>query len=257
MIFYFSATGNSKYVADRIAAATGDKTASITDCCKGDGFSFDEADKTVGIVSPTYAWGLPIIVHEFLKKLTLHTKPDYLWFAATYGTTPGQTGRFAEDILNANGLSVSAKFSVKMPDTWTPIYDLSDKSKVQRINEAAEPQIDRIIRAIQNRACGDFMEKKTPLLLAKAFYGLEYDSMRKTSHFTVEDTCVGCGLCARNCPVSAIELREKRPVWVKDECVMCLGCLHHCPKFAIQYGKRTKRHGQYRHFEYENGGISR
>lgn len=247
MIFCFSATGNSKYVADHIAAATGDKTISITDCCKGDSFSFDEAGKTVGIVSPTYAWGLPVIVREFLQKLTLSTKPDYLWFAATYGTTPGQTGRFAEDILNANGLSVSAKFSVKMPDTWTPIYDLSDKSKVQRINEAAEPQIDRIIGAIQNRTCGDFMENKTPLLLAKAFYGLEYDSMRRTSHFTVEDTCIGCGLCARNCPVSAIELREKRPVWVKDECVMCLRCLHHCPKFAIQYGKRTKQHGQYAH----------
>ena len=51
MIFYFSATGNSKYVADRIAAATGDKTISISDCCKGGVFSFDEADKTVGIVS--------------------------------------------------------------------------------------------------------------------------------------------------------------------------------------------------------------
>ncbi|MDO5153666.1 MAG: EFR1 family ferrodoxin, partial [Eubacteriales bacterium] len=162
MIFYFSATGNSKYVADRIAAATGDKTISITDCCKSVNFSFDEADKTVGIVSPTYAWGLPIIVREFLQKLTLHTKPDYLWFAATYGTTPGETGRFAEDILNANGLSVSAKFSVKMPDTWTPIFDLSDESKVQRINEAAERQIVRIIGAIQNCACGDFMERKTP-----------------------------------------------------------------------------------------------
>lgn len=251
MIFYFSATGNSKYVADRIAAATGDKTASITDCCKGDGFSFDEADKTAGIVSPTYAWGLPIIVREFLQKLTLHTKPDYLWFAATYGTTPGQTGRFAEDILNANGLSVSAKFSVKMPDTWTPIFDLSDESKVQRINEAAERQIDRIIGAIRNCACGDFMERKTPLLLAKAFNGVGYDSMRKTRHFKVENTCIGCGLCARNCPVSAIEIREKKPVWVKDQCVMCLGCLHHCPKFAIQYGKRTKQHGQYQHAKYK------
>lgn len=247
MIFYFSATGNSQYVADRVAAATGDKTVSIADCCKNGRFSFDETDKTVGIISPTYAWGLPTIVREFLQKLTLRTKPDYLWFAATYGTTPGQTGRFAEGILNANGLSVSAKFSVKMPDTWTPIFDLSDKSKVRRTNEAAEPQIDRIIRAVQKRASGDFMENKAPLFLAKAVYGLEYDAMRRTSHFKVEDTCIGCGLCARNCPVSAIEMREKRPVWVKDECVMCLRCLHHCPKFAIQYGKRTKRHGQYTH----------
>lgn len=255
MIFYFSATGNCKYVADRIAAATGDKTVSIADCRKNNRFSFDESDKTVGIVSPTYAWGLPILVREFLEKLTLRTKPDYLWFAATYGTTPGQTGKFAEEILNANSFSISAKFSVKMRDTWTPIFDLSNKSKVQRINEYAEQQINRIIGAIQNHACGDFMEKKPPLFLAKAFYGLEYDSMRRTGHFKVENPCIGCGLCARNCPVSAIELRDGKPVWVKDQCVMCLGCLHHCPKFAIQYGRRTKRHGQYAHFAYKKSPM--
>ena len=77
MIFYFSATGNCKYVADRIAAATGNKTVSIADCRKNNRFSFDESDKTAGIVSPTYAWGLPILVREFLEKLTLRTKPDY------------------------------------------------------------------------------------------------------------------------------------------------------------------------------------
>ena len=93
------------------------------------GFPLMKRAKRWGSSVPTYAWGLPVIVREFLQKLTLSTKPDYLWFAATYGTTPGQTGRFAEDILNANGLSVSAKFSVKMPDTWTPIYDLSDKKQ--------------------------------------------------------------------------------------------------------------------------------
>lgn len=151
MIFYFSATGNSRYVAERIAAATGDETISIPDCCKSDRFSFDETDKTVGIVCPTYSWGLPSIVQEFLEKLTLRSRPSYLWFAATYGTTPGQTGRFAEDILKRSGLTVSAKFSVQMPDTWTPLFDLSSKEKVQRINAAAEPQIDRTIQLIQSR----------------------------------------------------------------------------------------------------------
>lgn len=75
MIFYFSATGNSRYVAERIAAATGDETISIPDCCKSDRFSFDETDKTVGIVCPTYSWGLPSIVQEFLEKLTLRSRP--------------------------------------------------------------------------------------------------------------------------------------------------------------------------------------
>ena len=78
MIFYFSATGNSRYVAERIAAATGDETISIPDCCKSDRFSFDETDKTVGIVCPTYSWGLPSIVQEFLEKLT-YPMPEALY----------------------------------------------------------------------------------------------------------------------------------------------------------------------------------
>jgi len=57
--------------------------------------------------------------------------------------------------------------------------------------------------------------------------------------------CIGCGLCVRRCPVRAIEIQNKKPVWVKEKCVMCLGCMHHCPKFSIQYGKHTKGHGQY------------
>ena len=245
MILYFSATGNREYVAQRIAAETGDIAVSITDYYKKQIFSFDEKYKTLGIVSPTYSWGLPVIVTEFLQRLDLSHKPDYLFFIATYGTTPGQTGRFADNILAPKGLSLSAKFSVKMPDTWTPIFDLSNKEKVRRINDNAELEIDYIIKQIKNFTVGDFMKNKLPYPLAKIGYNIEYDSMRKTKHFSVDDTCIGCGLCAKKCPVQAIEMQNKRPVWSKEKCVMCLGCLHRCPKFAIQYGKNTKRHGQY------------
>lgn len=247
MILYFSATGNSEYAAKRIAAETGDIAVSITDCYKKQIFSFDEKYKTLGIISPTYSWGLPVIVTEFLQKLDLSHKPDYLFFIATYGTTPGQTGRFADNILAAKGLPLSAKFSVKMPDTWTPIFDLSNKEKVRRINDKAELEINGIIKQIKNFTTGDFMKNKLPYPLAKIGYNIEYDSMRKTKHFSVGDTCVGCGLCAQNCPVSAIKLKDRKPEWIKEQCVMCLACLHHCPKFAIQYGKNTKKHGQYVH----------
>ena len=248
MVLHFSATGNSEYVAKRIAAETGDIVVSITDCYKKQIFSFDEKCRTLGIVSPTYAWGLPVIVIEYLQSLDLSHKPDYVFFIATYGTTPGQAGRFAEELLAPKGVSLSAKFSVKMPDTWTPIFDLSNnKEKVQRINDKAELEIDRIIERIKSFAVGDFMKNKVPYPLAKLGYRIEYDSMRKTKHFWVEDTCIGCGLCAKKCPISAIKLKDRKPEWAKAQCVMCLACLHHCPKFAIQYGKNTKKHGQYVH----------
>ena len=245
MIFYFSATGNSKYVAQRIAAFTGDAIKSITECVKQQQYHFSSDNGTVGILTPTYAWGLPSIVRDFLNELVLDEHPSYLWFLTTYGTTTGQTGRFSNEIMQEKGLSFSAYFSVKMPDTWTPTFDLSDLQKVRRINQNAEQEIDFAIEKIQSRSAGDYMRNKVPTVLAKAFYALEYDAMRKTSHFKVENSCIGCGLCAKNCPVSAIKMQDKHPVWVKDKCVMCLSCLHHCPKFAIQYGKRTQKHGQY------------
>ncbi len=242
MIFYFSATGNSEHVARRVAEATGDETVSMTGHPEG---PFDGSG-SVGIVSPTYSWGLPTIVREFLSGLTFDRQPDYLWFAATYGTTPGRTDSYAEKILEKNGLSLSARFCIQMPDTWTPIFDLSDEEKVARINADAEKEIDSLISAVAEHRCGDFMRKRTPAFLTGFMYG-RYESMRLTEHLHVEDSCIGCGLCAKRCPASVIGMRDKKPVWTEDRCVMCLSCLHRCPKFAIQYGKKSAKHGQYVH----------
>ncbi len=249
MIFYFSATGNCRYVAERAAAATGERCVSITACMQAGELAFTPRDgEMVGIVSPVYFWGLPSIVNTFLERLILG-RPEYLWFAATYGTTTGQAGRFVSEHLRAKGLRLDARFSVRMPDSWTPMFDLSDKAKVQRTNLAAEPQIDALIAHIRRRDRGDFMRAKVPLPAVRVYYP-HYERARRTGYFAVTDACVGCGLCARNCPVSAIEIRDGRPVWVKEQCVMCLACLHRCPKFAIRRGKKTAGHGQYVHPEF-------
>ena len=39
---------------------------------------------------------------------------------------------------------------------------------------------------------------------------------RRTAHFRVEDSCIGCGLCARKCPVQAIRMENGRPVWAQE-----------------------------------------
>ncbi len=241
MIIYFSATNNSKYVAQKLSKTTNDNAYSIVNLTN------TINTKTLGIISPTYAWGLPIIVKEYLEQLSFINKPDYIYFIATYGTTPGACAKFVNDILKRKSLSLSASFSIKMPDTWTPIFDLNDKTKIDEINKKADIDINEIISKVNNKELGDFTNNKMPYALSKLINKYWYEEMRKTKHFNIEDTCIGCGLCQRNCPIKAIKIINNKPTWTKDKCIMCLSCLHHCPKFAIQYGKSSKKHGQYTH----------
>lgn len=229
MILYFSATGNCKYVASRLAEAA-QETLSLVDCIRDNRYAF--TGETIGIVSPTYFWGLPSIVREFLERASFET--SYLYFIATYGTTPGAAGAMASKAIR--GRRIDAYYSVRMTDTWTPTFDLSTPEKVARFTKTTEAEIDRAIECVRERRANAHMSPRLPLFLAERFAQPLYDGRAR---------CIGCGLCEKKCPVQAIEMRNKRPAWVKEKCVMCLGCLHRCPKFAIQYGGKTKNHGQY------------
>jgi len=242
MIIYFSATGNSRYVAEKVAEATGDKAYSIEEISN----TLYVSEKAVlGMVFPTYAWELPINVREFLENIKLEGCRDmYVFFVATYGTTPGATGSDAARILKKKGISVNARFCVRMPDTWTPVFDLSNQNKVVSQNQKAENEITEIIQRIKSREYGNFMKRTVPHFF-RYFSDIAYSIMRKTKHFSVEETCIGCKLCAKQCPAKAIAINAGRPVWTSDRCIMCLRCLHNCPKFSIQYGRKTKKHGQY------------
>lgn len=153
----------------------------------------------------------------------------------------------ANRMMKAKGYGFDAMFDVRMPDTWTPVFDLSDEKKVREINRKADVQIQVLKEKIKNEASGKQMHLTTPYVAGVIGKWIYDSDARRTQNLSVESTCIGCGLCAKQCPVHAIGMQSERPVWVEDKCTMCLGCLHRCPKFAIQYGKNTKQHGQYRH----------
>lgn len=240
MILYFSATGNCKYVAARLMQAEKQEMLSIVDCVRNGKYAF--SDKTIGIISPTYDWGLPSIVKEFLEKASFQT--GYMYYVATYGTTPGASGAMANKAIH--GRNIDAYYCVRMADTWTPIFDLSTPKKVAKYTQNTEAEINAVLRSVKERYTNHRMAHSTPAFITEWIAEPIYNNkVRRTDKFRVEDSCIGCGLCAGKCPVQAIEMTNKKPIWVKEKCVMCLGCLHRCPKFAIQYGKNTKKHGQY------------
>ncbi|MDO4554121.1 MAG: EFR1 family ferrodoxin [Lachnospiraceae bacterium] len=248
MILYFSATGNNKYIAQKIAGLTADAAVSIEEY-KENQICLKEGEN-LGIIVPTYFLELPPNMVSFLNDVTFVLPNNtYVFGVVTYGSTSGACGAHLKSVLNNKGINTDALFSIITPDTWTIAYDLSDPKQVNKILMRTEAQLAQTIEKIKKRKKGDFRTRQLPFFV-KWIWDVAYQKARQTSHFHVEDSCIGCGLCKKNCPEKAIEIQNGRPVWRKDKCLVCLRCLHSCPEFSIQYGDKTAAHGQYRHEMY-------
>ena len=66
MIFCFSGTGNSRYIARRFAEALKDTIVDLNAKIKAQDNSLIQTGKNVIIVVPTYAWRIPRVVSEWL-----------------------------------------------------------------------------------------------------------------------------------------------------------------------------------------------
>jgi len=51
-----------------------------------------------------------------------------------------------------------------------------------------------------------------------------------------KDSCVGCGLCVKDCPMNVFELIDGLSVPVRpQDCMGCLSCHEICPAQALEH----------------------
>ncbi|MBQ9315440.1 MAG: EFR1 family ferrodoxin [Atopobiaceae bacterium] len=233
-------------MATHIAKQTGDVAVSIVTLMKAEQTSVELAEgEQLGLVFPTYFGVLPTIVSDFLAGLHVGSQGDhYVFFVDTYGFHYGNLApQVAKLLRQAMGREQDADFLLQMVDNWVPAFDLTDEAYVTDADRKAEEALTRVAERVVARERARVKgEWPAPVL-----FGMKaaYRAGSKTKSFSVDDACVGCGLCARQCPLEVIQMRDGRPVWAKPTCTVCLGCLHHCPTNTIAYGKHTKGHGQY------------
>jgi ferredoxin len=248
MVFYFTGTGNSKYIAQRIAESEHDRLCSIAQAVRDGNFTYQlKENEAVGFVLPVYFGGLPSVIREFIDKVQLSgAEGKYIYLVLTCGGFTCNAGGMFVKRMAKRGYEVSAQYAVLMPDNYVLLYNMKSDEEVKTTLAKADRELAIITREIQSRKTGDSNNIKGffPKAATALMYPF-YDRARKTKKFYATDACTGCGHCAKICPCNAIELKSKSPVWIKEKCTQCLACLHRCPTRAIQFGKSTQKRGRY------------
>lgn len=251
MLFYFTGTGNSKWVANQLAQQLKDDVISINQLLKSEATPYQfnvPANDRVILVFPIYSWGIPTPIRLFLDRVQWQWEGERRLFAvATCGDNAGLANKMLAEKLAEQSIKLVSFHTVSMPNCYIlmPGFDV-DKEEVAKAKVTAAPErIKLIAKAIQEERQVKDLYAKGSLAWVKS--RLIYPGFMKSAHHTQYYTtasCTHCGLCEKLCPMNNITLTNGTPQW-KDQCVQCMACIQRCPSRAIEYGKVTQGKGRY------------
>ncbi|MDR1795768.1 MAG: EFR1 family ferrodoxin [Erysipelotrichaceae bacterium] len=225
VIYCFSGTGNSLFVAKRLANKLGD--CDIYPITEQAGASLAGKEK-IGLVFPTYFGGLPAIVDGFLKKSEWQqVKNAYVFCIVTAGGNAAKTVRSCELALKAQGVKLNYGKTVYLPTNYILWHNVPGNR--EQFYQKAEVKLDEIVKAISE-------QKQNQTLPGIFLFDLVYNhyiNQKADRYFKVGDSCNGCATCVRVCPVNNIRITKHKPEYL-GHCQQCLACLHYCPNQAIE-----------------------
>lgn len=247
MVLCFSGTGNSRYMARRIAEGLQDEITDLNAKIKANDNSPIRTERDVIVVAPTYAWRIPRIVEDWLSKTEL-AGAERMWFVMDCGSEIGNAAKYNRRLADQKHLRYMGTAQIVMPENYIAMFGVPQTEEARKIVEKAEPGIDAAIARI--RAGRSFAAPRNNFydrIVSGPVNPVFYRLFVKSSPFHANDACIGCGRCVKNCPMNCIRLENGKPIWWKG-CTHCMACICYCPAEAIEYGKKSIGKPRY-HFE--------
>ena len=238
MVLYFTGTGNSRYIARKIAEKLGDELFSINDRLKRKDARPVHGESRLVFVLPTYGWRIPRVAEQWILQ-TEFTGADSAWFVMDCGSEIGNSEKYNARLCADKGFTYMGTAQIVMPENYIAMFDAPDKSEAKEIIAKADPVIESIAEII--KAGKSFPPPRNNMydrFMSRIVNPLFYTFSVKTNAFKADEKCVGCGRCVKLCPLNNIRLENGRPIWGKD-CTHCMACISYCPTKAIEYGKKS------------------
>ena len=223
LVFYFTATGNSLFVARQLS----DNPISIPQELKKEKMVY-EADE-IGIVCPDYAGAIPKIVQEFVAKATL--KAPYIFTIITYGNACVNVAEWWDEFCKGKSVVNNYVQPILMVDNYLPVFDMNEQMTIDKHVDESLARILEDIGAHKNQ-------------IAAAEMGMFNKDMLKRmqdQHFSMtaerllelkKDRCVECMTCEKVCPHKNFSL-EADGLRFTGDCEFCLACVQNCPQKAL------------------------
>ena len=227
LIFYFTATGNSLFVARQFS----DSPLSIPQELKK-GKQTYEADE-IGFVFPDYASGAPVIVQEFLAKNTF--KAPYIFSIITFGNASAMVAEWVRDYAKEKGVNFNYINTILMVDNYLPVFDMNEQVKIDKHVDENLAKLLEDVGAQKNYVQAMVQEPGMPAFSKDMLKGMQDHHFSMTADRLLElkkDRCVECMTCEKVCPHKNFRLGSDG-LEFSGKCEFCLACVHACPQKAL------------------------
>jgi len=243
LTLYFSATGNSKYIAELFSKEMNAKPISIEEDA-----NFTQEIKehdTIAFCYPIYGSRVPRILREFVVKYMGELSGKKLIIFVTQVAFSGDGARVFTDMFWEGTIEVIYAEHFKMPSNvgnvplWKPT-----KRRVQRYLARAEAKMARtcdniregivvkrgfsrfsqFLGNIQGRAWQGNSKEPAPAKFSA-------EQMAKTG-VKIHRQCTACNICVAVCPMKNLE-NCQGAIKAKGDCTVCYRCVNRCPHRAI------------------------
>ncbi len=224
MIFFFTATGNSLYVAKKLDTQIVSIAQAIHD--KNKTYRAD----SIGTVCPVFGHEMPRLVKDFLRESRFET--DYFYILLTYGNRHGGAAELAKEYVESLGIVPDYINVTLMVDNFLPAFDMEEQ---KQMDKKVDEQIGFIRSDIEARKHYISPVTNQDRKVHQEFLNYaKHDQTDAAGLYEITDDCIGCGICTKVCPKGCFRIDGKKSVWDRTGCIACMACIHACPMLAIK-----------------------